>query len=142
MSAKSVKRTKPTTIDDYLAPLSDDKRVALERLRRTILDAAPGAEEAISYQLPGFRLDGRWLLWIGAAANHCAIYGVERSSLEGLDEFETSGKGTVRFHPERPLPDALVREIVRARIAKNAERKERMVAGVLAVSTSRPREDV
>ena len=122
------KRAKPTTIDEYLAPLRDDQRVALERLRQIILSAAPGAEEAISYQLPAFRLDGRWLLWIGAAASHCAIYGVESAGVEGLEEFEISGKGTVRFHPERPLPDALVRKLVEARIAKNAERKERAAA--------------
>jgi hypothetical protein len=50
--------SKPTTIDEYLATLSDDKRAALERLRKIILAAAPGAEEGISYQLPAFRLDG------------------------------------------------------------------------------------
>ena len=60
---RDAKRAKPKTIDEYLALLRDDQRVALERLRRIILSAAPGAEEAISYQLPAFRLDGRWLSW-------------------------------------------------------------------------------
>jgi len=67
---------KPKNIDEYLAALSDDKRAALERLRKIIRAAVPKAEECISYQLPAFRLDGKCFVWFGAAANHCAIYGV------------------------------------------------------------------
>src|SRR5580693_10213232 len=66
---------KPKNIDEYLAALSDDKRAALERLRKIIRAAVPKAEECISYQLPAFRLDGKCFVWFGAAANHCAIYG-------------------------------------------------------------------
>jgi uncharacterized protein YdhG (YjbR/CyaY superfamily) len=65
---------KPQTIDEYLAPLSAEKRAALEKLRKAIKSAAPGAEECISYQIPGFGLDGRLLVSFGAAANHCAFY--------------------------------------------------------------------
>ena len=59
---------KPQTIDEYLAPLSDGQRAALEKLRKTIKAAAPKAEECISYQLPAFRLDGKLLVAFGAAA--------------------------------------------------------------------------
>ena len=59
---------KPRIIDEYLAPLSDDKRAALEKLRRAIRSAAPRAEECISYQIPAFRLGGRMLVASGAAA--------------------------------------------------------------------------
>jgi len=65
---------KPQTIDEYLAPLSVEKRAALEKLRQAIKSAAPRAEECISYQLPAFRLDGRMLVAFGAAKNHCAFY--------------------------------------------------------------------
>jgi len=65
---------KPQTIDEYLAPLSSQKRATLERLRRAIRSAAPKAEECISYQIPAFRLGGRLLVAFGAAANHCAFY--------------------------------------------------------------------
>ena len=65
---------KPQTIDEYLALLSDEKRVALQKLRRAIKSAAPEAEECISYQIPAFRLRGRLLVGFGAAANHCAFY--------------------------------------------------------------------
>ena len=67
-------RSKPQSIDDYLAPLADDTRAALEKLRRAIRAAAPRAEECISYQIPAFRLDGRMLVWFGAATNHCSFY--------------------------------------------------------------------
>jgi uncharacterized protein YdhG (YjbR/CyaY superfamily) len=108
---------KPKTIDDYLARLSDDKRAALERLRRIIKAAVPGAEEGISYQIPAFRLDGKWFVWFGAAANHCAIYGVGGTLADELKRYDTSGKGTIRFHPDHPLPAALVKKLVKARIA-------------------------
>ena len=67
-------RTKPKCIDDYLAALSEDKRTALENLRKTIRAIAPKAEECISYQLPAFRLNGRPLVAFGGWANHCAFY--------------------------------------------------------------------
>jgi uncharacterized protein YdhG (YjbR/CyaY superfamily) len=97
MPPKSKIKAKPKTIDEYLAALSDDKRAALERLRKIIRAAAPGAEEHISYQLPAFRLDGKWLVWIGAAANHCAIYGVGRRR-RGRDQgLRHKRQGTLRF---------------------------------------------
>jgi uncharacterized protein YdhG (YjbR/CyaY superfamily) len=114
---------KPKTIDEYLAPLSDDKRAALQKLRRAIKAAAPRAEECISYQLPAFRLDGRPLVAFGAAASHCSFYPMSSSTVEAhkkeLEAYETS-KGTIRFQPDRPLPAALVRKLVKARIAENA----------------------
>ena len=65
---------KPQTIDEYLARLSKEKRVALEKLRRAIKAAAPKTEECISYGLAAFRLNGKFLVAFGAAANHCAFY--------------------------------------------------------------------
>ena len=66
--------TKPKTHDDYLARVNADKRAALQKLRRIIKAAAPKAEECISYQIPAFRLKGKFLVAYGAAANHCAFY--------------------------------------------------------------------
>jgi uncharacterized protein YdhG (YjbR/CyaY superfamily) len=115
-------KAKPTTIDEYLAGLSEDQRAALERVRKIIRAAVPGVEEGISYQIPAFRFDGKWFVWMGAAANHCAIYGVGGTSDE-LKDYDTSGKGTIRFQPDHPLPAALVRKLVKDRIAKNAAKK-------------------
>jgi uncharacterized protein YdhG (YjbR/CyaY superfamily) len=116
---------KPQTIEEYLAPLSSEKRAALEKLRRAIRSAAPKAEECISYQIPAFRLGGRLLVAFGAAANHCAFYcgsfPVETHK-EELKAYDTS-KGTVRFRADSPLPAALVRKLVKTRIAEHASRK-------------------
>jgi uncharacterized protein YdhG (YjbR/CyaY superfamily) len=113
------------TIDEYLAPLPAAKRAALETLRRTIQKAAPKASEAISYGMPAFRLNGRALVYFGAAAKHCSFYPgsatLVESMREALSEYSTS-KGTIRFTPEKPLPATLVRRIVKARIAENADR--------------------
>lgn len=120
MKTKPKSKAKPTTIDEYLAALSDDKRAALEGLRKIIQAAAPGAEECISYQLPAFRLDGKCFIWFGAAAKHCAIYGAVGAHADELKDYDTSGRGTIRFQPDKPLPATLVRKLVKARIAKNA----------------------
>jgi len=109
------------TIDQYLAGLSDDKRAALQRLRKTIKAAAPKAEECISYQLPAFRQNGM-LVGFGATANHCAFYLMSATTVEAykeeLEGYDTS-KGTIRFQADDPLPAALVRKLVKARIAEN-----------------------
>lgn len=109
------------SIDDYLSQVPEDQRAALEVLRRQILAAAPGAEETISYGLPTFKLHGS-LVHFGAAKGHCAFYpqGVVEHFADKLTAYDTS-KGTIRFQPESPLPEALIREIVAYRIAQNRE---------------------
>lgn len=109
----------PTSIDDYLSRLTDDKRDALEKLRRAIKAAAPKAEECISYQIPAFRLDGKMLVWFHAAANHCSFFpgaGPIQEYAAELEDYKTS-KGTLRFDPAQPLPATLVRKLVKSRIA-------------------------
>lgn len=120
MRSKPGTRT-PTSIDEYLAGVSDEKRAALQQLRKTILGVIPKAEECISYQMPAFRHEGRVLVYFAAAANHCAFYpgGMVNEFKDDLEGYETS-KGTIRFQPERPIPASLVRRIVKARMAQNA----------------------
>jgi uncharacterized protein YdhG (YjbR/CyaY superfamily) len=124
-NVQSVMAGKPATMEEYLAVLSEDKRTALERLRKIIKRTAPKAEECISYGLAAFRLDGKPLVAFGAAANHCAFYPMSVSTVEThwelLQGHDTS-KGTIRFQPDNPLPTALVRKLVRARIAENRHR--------------------
>jgi uncharacterized protein YdhG (YjbR/CyaY superfamily) len=126
-------RAKPKTIDEYLASLSSDKRAALEKLRKCIRAAAPRAEECISYQLPAFRLDGRFLVAFGAATNHCAFYpgAVVEAHKTELKDYHTS-KGTIRFPADQPLPAALVRKLVKARIAVNEDRHRSRYGGAKA----------
>ncbi len=117
---------RPKTIDEYLAALSADKRAALEKLRKTIRAASPEAEECISYQLPAFRQNGM-LVAFGATANHCAFYLMSSTTVQAhqdeLKAFDTS-KGTIRFQADKPLPVALVRKLVKARIAENLGRRK------------------
>ena len=118
---------KPKTIDEYLAALSADKRAVLAKLRKTIGAAAPKAEECISYQLAAFRQDGM-LVAFGATANHCAFYLMSSSTVaahkDELKDYDTS-KGTIRFQADKPLPVALVRKLVKARIEENAGRSRK-----------------
>jgi len=115
-------KPKPSPMDKYLAGASAGQRVALEKLRRTIHAAAPGAEEYIGYGLAGFKFNGRPLVYLGAWENHCALYAaspaVQRKFRKELKGFVVS-KGTIRFTPDKPLPVALVKKLVKARIAEN-----------------------
>ncbi len=117
---------KPKTFDDCLAGLRPDQRAALEKLRKTIHAAAPGAEEYVGYGLAAFRLDGKPLVALGAAANHCAFYLMSGSMVDthaaALKNYDTS-KGTIRFPADKPLPAALVKKLVKARIAENASHR-------------------
>lgn len=139
---------KPKTFDEYLAALSPVNRAALERLRKTIRAAAPDAEECLSYGLAAFRLNGRPLVALGATDKHCAFYPMSGSTIaahaDELAGYDTS-KGTIRFQPDQPLPAALVRKLVRARIAdiqsaakRPGPRPKRPAPGRAAPKPTRP----
>jgi uncharacterized protein YdhG (YjbR/CyaY superfamily) len=118
---------KPTTIDEYLAPLGDKERQSLDKLRRAIQEAAPEAEECISYGVPAFRLDGM-LVGFGASAKHCSFFLMNGSTVDDhkmlLKGYDTS-KGTIRFPAAKPLPKALVSRLVKARVKENMARRKR-----------------
>ena len=118
-SATRARASKPKTHDDYLAVVTADKQAALEKLREAIKAAAPKAEECISYQLPAFRFNGKFLVAYGAGANHCAFYpgSVVQALKKELKGYDTS-KGAIRFPANKPLPAALVRKLVKLRIAE------------------------
>jgi uncharacterized protein YdhG (YjbR/CyaY superfamily) len=115
--------TKPKSIDEYLAAVAPDQRAALQKLRKTIHAAAPEAEEYIGYGLAAFRLHGKPLVAFGATAKHCAFYTMSGTTIDAhqadLAGYDTS-KGTIRYAAAKPLPAALVRTLVKARIAENA----------------------
>ncbi|MCI0377254.1 MAG: DUF1801 domain-containing protein [Gemmataceae bacterium] len=123
MAAKA--KIKATTIDEYLAGVSADQRAALQKLRKTIKAIVPKAEECISYGLAAFRLDGIPLVAFGASTNHCSFFPMSGTTVaahkDDLKDYDTS-KGTIRFPADKPLPAALVRKLVKARIAENKER--------------------
>jgi uncharacterized protein YdhG (YjbR/CyaY superfamily) len=121
-------KKKPETIDEYLANVGPDHRKTLQTLRQAIQTAAPKAKECISYGIPAFRLDRRFLVFFAAWANHCAFYPGSAATLKNfrneLRDFQTS-KGTIRFSSDKPLPATLVRKLVKMRIAENNDRANR-----------------
>lgn len=108
-----------TAVDDYLAALPDESRAALEDLRKTIKAAAPQAIETISYHMPTFKYQGRFLVSFAAFKKHCSLFPASEAVMEAYGEELKpyfSGKGTFRFRPDKPIPAALVKKIVRTRI--------------------------
>jgi uncharacterized protein YdhG (YjbR/CyaY superfamily) len=112
---------KPQTVNEYLAGLSPEKRAALQKLRLAVRAAAPRAEECISYGMPAYRLDGKLIAGFKAAANHCSYHPMSGETVATLKAdlagYDTS-PGTIRFSPRAGLPAALVRTLVKARIAE------------------------
>jgi uncharacterized protein YdhG (YjbR/CyaY superfamily) len=120
--------TKPTTIDEYIAAFPDDVQKKLEQVRTTIKKAAPGAEERISYGIPAFNLNGQYLIYFAGYKKHIGMYPVPG----GVKEFEkdfapyyTSGKGTIQFPLDKPMPAGLIKKIVKFRINNNAEKAKK-----------------
>jgi len=109
----------PKSVEEYLAALPAEPREALQTLRETIREAAPAATETINYQMPAFRLDDRFLVSYAAFKDHCSLFPASEKVLEAHgDELEPffSGKGTLRFTVDKPIPSALIRKIVKTRI--------------------------
>jgi uncharacterized protein YdhG (YjbR/CyaY superfamily) len=114
----------PTSVDAYFATLPDDQREALQALRDTIRSALADATEHISYQMPAFKAEGRFVVWYAAFRDHYSMYpasqGVQATLGEDLGTY-ISGKGTIRFEYGERLPKTLVKKIVKTRLRENAE---------------------
>jgi uncharacterized protein YdhG (YjbR/CyaY superfamily) len=110
-----------TTIDEYIRTFPEEVQTELEKMRKTIQDAAPGATEAIRYQMPTFRLNSKNLVHFAAFKNHIGFYPVP----SGIEAFKKElsiykqGKGSVQFPLDKPVPYELVKKIVTFRVAEN-----------------------
>ncbi len=120
----------PQTIDEYIAGFPKDVQEKLEQVRRTIREAAPDAQEKISYKMPTFTLKGN-LVYFAAFKNHIGFYPIP----SGIEEFKEElsayeqGKGSVQFPLDKPIPFDLISRIVKFRVKENlakaaAKRKE------------------
>jgi len=114
-------------IDAYLATQSEPIRDALEKLRSIIKSLVPEAEEVISYGMPAFRYHGM-LVGFAGWKNHCGFYPWNNGTVEKfkdeLNDFSVA-KGTIRFTTDKPLPDILVKKIVRSRMKENLEKEKK-----------------
>jgi len=118
----------PKNVDEYLAGVPEPARTTLSKVRAVIRAAVPpDATEAISYRIPTFKYKGP-LLGFAAFSNHCSLFPMSSSVVVAfkneLKDFPTS-KGTIRFPVDKPLPAALVKKLVKARIAENESKKQR-----------------
>ena len=113
--------TKPASTAEYLAVLSVEQRLVVERLLATVRTAVPEAVEVFSYGMPGFSLDGRPLAWVAAWKRHYSLYPVSAEQVAAMaqaGEVYEVEKGTLRFSAKTALPYALVTRLARARAAE------------------------
>ena len=116
----STRKTPARTVGAYLARVSQPARSTLKKIRTVIRSVVPAeATEAISYGIPSFKFKG-WLVGYAAFANHCSFFpgALPKGFTADLKGFPTS-KGTIRFPVDKPLPAALVKKLVKARISQN-----------------------
>ena len=112
-------------IDDYLAGLDEPKRTTLQALRQTIAEIVPDAEQGIAYGLPAFRMHGKPIAGFAAFKNHLTYMPHSGSVLDKLaDDVAryTTSKGALQFPIDRPLPKALIKKLIAARLKEVQER--------------------
>ncbi|MEW6401361.1 MAG: DUF1801 domain-containing protein [Chloroflexota bacterium] len=113
--------TTPSTIDEYIAGFPADVEAILEKFRATIHKAAPEAKETISYKIPTFTLNGHYLIYFAAYKNHISVYPAPMGAPEFKEELAKygSGRGTLKFPLDKPIPVGLIRKLVKYRIREN-----------------------
>ncbi len=119
-------RTHFKTIDEYIYSFPKDIQAILEKTRKTIRNAAPEAEEAISYQMPTFKLNGN-LVYFAAYKNHIGFYPIPSGIEAFKDELAPyiAGKGTLRFPLDKPIPYDLIKKIVIFRVKENMAKNKK-----------------
>ncbi len=116
--------TAPKNIDEYIATFPKVVQEILEKIRLTIKNAAPDAEEKISYQIPTFTLNGSYLIYFAAYKEHIGLYPVSIGNAEFDKELSlyVAGKGTAKFPLDKPIPFDLIGKIVKLKVKESRER--------------------
>lgn len=121
-------KTAPKNVDEYLASVPKPALAAVNKMRDTIRSAVPPeATETISYGIPAFKYEKGVLVWFAAFSNHCSLFptaAVIAAFKNDLKGFSTS-KGTIKFPVDKPLPIALIKKMVKARVAQNESKTPR-----------------
>lgn len=114
----------PATIDEYIAGFPSDVQELLEKVRATIREAAPGAEETISYQIPTFKIAGRPVIYFAGHKKHIGLYPVPAGNAEFEEDLAVygAGKGTAKFPLNRPIPFDLITRLVKFRMKEDEAR--------------------
>jgi len=125
--AMATSKSQFKTMDEYIATFPENVRDVLEKLRRTIMESAPKAEETISYGMPAFKLNGKSLVYFAAWKNHIGFYPAGPSAIKAfkkeLSPFRQA-KGTIQFPLDKPIPIDLVKKIVKFRVEENESKKK------------------
>lgn len=118
-------KASPKDIDEYIARFPDTVQAILRKVRATIAAAAPGATETISYDMPTFNLDGRYLVYFGAYKKHVGIYPVPTThpELEEALRPYASGKGSARFPLNKPVPYDLITRVVEFKVRESSQKR-------------------
>ena len=120
----STDQSPPTTVDAYIAAFPPEVQAILQQIRQVIHEAVPNLGETISYGMPTFTLNGKYLVYIAAYKQHIGLY----PAPTGVEEFHEAvalyggGKGTLKFPLDKPMPFDLIRRVVRFRGKEQAEK--------------------
>jgi uncharacterized protein YdhG (YjbR/CyaY superfamily) len=120
----STDQSAPKTVDAYIATFALDVQAILQQIRQVIHETLPGLGETISYGMPTFTLNGKYLVYIAAHKKHIGLY----PAPTGVEEFQEAmalyggGKGTLKFPLNKPIPFDLIRRVVRFRATEQAEK--------------------
>ena len=117
--------TKPQNTDEYIATFPKATQEILEQIRAIIKELAPAAEETFSYNMPTFNLNDQYLIYFAGFKNHVSIYPVPTGNEEleeAFESYKTSGKGTIQFPLNKPLPIDLIKKIILFRVKESAKK--------------------
>ena len=120
-------KRKINSIDEYIDTFPEGVQRILQQVRQTIKAAAPGAEEKISYGIPTFTLNGKYLIYFAGWKQHISIYPIptgDEAFRQGIAPY-VSGKGTLKFPISQPMPLNLITEIVKLKIAENLSQTDK-----------------